>query len=568
MQPRGCALSSKKPRKFVVWLGLIFAFGIFLSTPVVVHSQSNSPPVFSSESIVRSIPENSPPGHAIGDPVSASESNAADIVAYYLSEEDAELFDIEETTGQLKSRTQLDYEVRSEYVLQVRTKDRTGLHDTVPVAVKVMNMDETGEVILSPPIVQVGAELSATLVDPDGDISEMTWQWAVSPDMNTWKEISGADSASYIPVATGIREFLRARVSYTDGHGPGKSAETIIDTGLRSHRVNFPPEFPFFESGVRSVSIDILPHEYIGRPVVASDLDGDTLTYELSGEAAEFFEIELHSGQLKAKAPLNAQMESKYFGEVHATDGRGGEDSITVRIDVTELQVAVEPVATPAPPPASFTKSMAMPGLGEAPGPSGSSPAASQAPAETGSPGPGSDNSPSSSPSSPPQPTPIPRVVPQETSAQIVSSKAVQSAASKPAGAAQSAVADNPRQELTEEPAEEPVAAISSTGPMGPSASPTGEATGAGAPLTGSGQEGSGPFGFLASIPSWVFWIVIPVALLAGILLARWLQVRRTSREREIILPPPSFGVERRLAPLPRIVSSPPDVEPPRQETD
>lgn len=550
MQPRGCALSSKKRRRFVVWLGAVLAFGLVLISPTAVHAQLNSPPVVPSVSIVRSIPENSPPGYAVGEPVTESASNYADIVSYYLLGEDAELFAIDETTGQLRTRTQLDYEVKSEYVLQVRTKDRTGLHDVVPVAVKVMNLDEAAEVFLSPPIVQVGTELSASLIDPDGNISEMTWQWAVSPDKREWTVISGAETASYMPVATGIKEFLRAQVFYTDGHGPGKSAETVIDTGLRSHRVNFPPEFPYFESGVRTVSIDIPPFEYIGRPVVASDLDGDTLTYSLTGEAAALFEIELHSGRLMAKAPLDAQVNSRYFGEVHVTDGRGGEDSITVRIDVAELQVAVEPVTTPVPPPATTTKSMAKPELGVT---LGSNPPVPPAQVEADPANPGSDNSPSPNPSSYAEPTPLPRAVPQLTSTRDISSKAVQAAASKPAGASPSAVADRSRPE----PTAEPVAAVSSTGPTGPSGTLPGEATGAGAPATGSGQERGGLLGFLTSIPPWAFLFLVPVAVLAGILLARWLQAR--NREREVVLPPPSFGVERRLAPLPRIVATPPD---------
>ena len=113
-----------------------------------------------------------------------------------------------------------------------------------------------------------------------------------------------------------------------------------------------------------------------------------------------------------------------------------------------------------------------------------------------------------------------------------------------------------------------PAEVVSATGPVGPPASPPGETTGADAPLTVSGQERSGLSGFLASIPAWVFWMIMPVALLAGILLARWLQLRGRSREREVVLPPPSFTVERRLDPLPRIVSAPPDEASPRQEAD
>ena len=562
MLPRGWALSSGTPinwkpgrltpgilkrRRFVLWLGAILALGLLLNSPAAVHSQSNSPPIAPAEAIVLSIPENSPPGHAIGAPVSASEPNPADIVAYTLVGEAAALFDIEETTGQLRTWSHLDYEIQAEYVVQVRTTDRDGRHATVPVSVKVMNVDEAAQVILSPPIVQVGSELSATLEDPDGGISEETWQWAVSPDRVTWRAISGADSASYMPVATGVREFLRAQVSYTDGHGPGKSAETVIDTGLGSHRLNFPPEFPYFESGVRTVSKDILPFEYIGRAIVASDLDGDALFYQLTGEAADFFAVEQHSGRLMAKVSLATLLQSKYFGEVHASDGRGGEDSITVRIDVTELQVPIEPAATPVP----VVEAQAEPepepadtAMTDTDGMPDATPTAPVAQVDDGAVGLQADTTGAGAASSP-EPTPTPRAMPQVATAVNISTRAEQAPAANAPSAAES---------RRSEPAEEPSEVVAAAGPVGPSANPPGDS-----PSTGAGQERGGLWGLLGFNPAWILVVIIPAAMVAAVLVARQLQARGRGREREVTLPPPTFGVERRLAPLPRIVSAPPD---------
>ena len=88
--------------------------------------------------------------------------------------------------------------------------------------------DQAGTVSLSPTRPQVGNEVMATLSDPDGSVTGMTWQWSRSMDMATWTDIADANSAAYTPVETDDGYYLRATASYTDGHGAGKSA--MMDT--------------------------------------------------------------------------------------------------------------------------------------------------------------------------------------------------------------------------------------------------------------------------------------------------------------------------------------------------
>ena len=85
--------------------------------------------------------------------------------------------------------------------------------------------DRAGTLTLSPTQPRVGAAVTASLTDPDGSISNITWQWAGSPNgSSNWANIGGAASAVYTPVAGDVGNYLRALASYTDGHGSGKSA--------------------------------------------------------------------------------------------------------------------------------------------------------------------------------------------------------------------------------------------------------------------------------------------------------------------------------------------------------
>ena len=87
--------------------------------------------------------------------------------------------------------------------------------------------DPPGEVTLSSGQPQVGTELAATLTDADEGIADVTWLWERSTEQDTWSVISGAESASYTPVDADVGHYLRATASYTDVHGPGKSAAAV-----------------------------------------------------------------------------------------------------------------------------------------------------------------------------------------------------------------------------------------------------------------------------------------------------------------------------------------------------
>ena len=91
-----------------------------------------------------------------------------------------------------------------------------------------------GEVRLSTTTPQVGRELTATLVDEDGYLRDISWRWERrSGPGSAWRDIEPPDDRTphtdlsrYRPSSSDEGQQLRATVSYTDGHGPGKSAQS------------------------------------------------------------------------------------------------------------------------------------------------------------------------------------------------------------------------------------------------------------------------------------------------------------------------------------------------------
>ena len=91
------------------------------------------------------------------------------------------------------------------------------------VKVTVTNVDEEGTVTMSQLQPRVGVAITASVTDPDGDVSGVTWQWSRNAAENgTYTNIEKATSATYKPAADDAGDvgmFLRATATYTDGRG-------------------------------------------------------------------------------------------------------------------------------------------------------------------------------------------------------------------------------------------------------------------------------------------------------------------------------------------------------------
>ncbi len=209
-------------------------------------------------------------GRSIGSPVRATDADG-DVLTYMLRGRDADKFDFDPASGQIRTKAALDHLEQDTYTLSVSVHDgldvfyqpSTSIDDTISIVITV----------LPPP-----------------------------------------------PPPRRIRRPT------TDDTPP-----------------NRPPEFADGETTNRSVVQGTESGTAIGRPVSASDPDGDKLTYTLGGTDAASFDIDAATGQLKTKAELDAETKSSYSVTVSVTDGKnagGGnladiDDTITVAITVT-----------------------------------------------------------------------------------------------------------------------------------------------------------------------------------------------------------------------------------------
>ena len=317
----------------------------------------NRAPTFTEDSpTTRSVAENTATGQNIGTAISATDADTDDTLTYTLSGTDAEAFRIVSTSGQLQTRAALDYERKTSYSVTVSVSDDKGSSDSISVRINVTNVNEA-------PSFTDGTSTTRTIAEntaANTNIGSAFTATDVDADTTLTYTLSGADAASFGIVSTSGQlqtnaalDFERkSSYSVTITVSDGQLTDSIdVRINVIDVDENRAPAFTDGDNTTRSVAENTASGQSIGNPVSATDPDtGDVLTYTLSGADEASFSIVSTSGQLQTQAPLDYENKKSYSLTVSVSDGNGGSDSITVAINVTDVE---EPVEQPATPPAS-----------------------------------------------------------------------------------------------------------------------------------------------------------------------------------------------------------------------
>ncbi len=318
----------------------------------------NEGPAFADDApATQAVAENTAADTNIGSPYTATDPEGDTPLTYSLVGTDAASFDIDTTTGQLKTKADLDHETDDTYEVTIRVTDgldgegntegTATIDDTHAVTITVTNVDEPGELTLSSQSPVAGSALTATLTDPDGGVTGETWEWEISPNgTDTWTTISGETTSSYTPDSDDETKYLRVSVTYTDGHGSSKSAESEVTNAvvLRAP-TNEHPQFADATT-TREIPENTAANTNIGAPVSATHADiKGTLKYLLGGTDATSFAIDTATGQLKTQAALDHETQDEYTVTISVSDELDNyevadtvvDDTITVTITVTDV---------------------------------------------------------------------------------------------------------------------------------------------------------------------------------------------------------------------------------------
>ena len=109
--------------------------------PLAVISGINTTPTFTEGTrTIRTVAENTAAAVNIGTRITATDAEN-DTLIYSLSGADASTFDIDSSTGQLKTKAALDYETKANYTVTITVSDGS-LTDTITVTINITDIEE------------------------------------------------------------------------------------------------------------------------------------------------------------------------------------------------------------------------------------------------------------------------------------------------------------------------------------------------------------------------------------------------------------------------------------------
>ena len=323
----------------------------------------SQPPVFDEladnlfATISRAVDENSASGTNIGSPVSATDPDEDDELAYSLPEgqQDNDSFSIDSTTGQLQTSAALNHETKDSYGVFIVVTDDINSAST-DVTINVTDVNEA-------PVFTDGT--SATLTVAENTAADTNIGSAISatdedePANTLTYTLSGTDADSFAVDSTGqiktkadldyeTKNSYSVTLTVSDGKQGSDSITVTINVTDVTEVANAAPVFSDGASATRSIPENTAVGSDVGAAFTATDPDsGDTVSYSLDGTDAASFTVD-SSGQLKTNTTFDYETKTSYTVVITASDGKpnNGKDTITVTISITDVTENNDPVFT------------------------------------------------------------------------------------------------------------------------------------------------------------------------------------------------------------------------------
>ena len=322
-----------------------------------VAETTNSAPGFASSSASRTVAENTASGN-VGLAVTATdadsdaltysvaESSGPDAAADPAADLDAFNRDFEfdpAAAGQVsvKAGAAIDYESRSAYIVAYRVTDNKNaaggndpaIDDTIMLTINVGNENEAGVVVVSGGLVP-GVTLTASVSDPDGAVSGVSWQWARGDaERGLFVDVAGASDVSFVLSPADSGKFVRATASYVDvAHSvPGQMADETVGPVAAAGVVVAPsvPRGVRVASGLGAVTVSWGASQSNGGALLRFEYrsaKGSTIGHDVpwvdAGDALEVVVRGLETGAVSGEL---------YTLEVRARNEAGYSDTVRVR---------------------------------------------------------------------------------------------------------------------------------------------------------------------------------------------------------------------------------------------
>ena len=295
---------------------------------------TNTPPALPDSVDPISIREDTRAGRNVGSPIRATDEDN-DPLAYELSGSGD--FVIDGTSAQIKvaDGVTLDFDAgQASYPLTVTADDGFGGTDTVGVTINITGVNEAPQAVDDAPRSfdeDTSVTIDVLVNDSDPENDDLTVTSVTRPSSGS-ATLESDSTITYTPRSnySGSDSF-----TYRARDPGGLTSGTAATVALTIDGVNDAPTFAS-ATAERTVSESAAEGDDVGAPVTATDIDGDDLTYRLSGAGAFAFDID-EDGQITVGVgtTFDIATQDTYGVTVDANDGEGGSASADVTITVT-----------------------------------------------------------------------------------------------------------------------------------------------------------------------------------------------------------------------------------------
>ena len=304
------------------------------------------------------VPENTEDGTDIGDPLTATDDDDTVLTYSIINWRDGSSFDIDSSTGQLKTKAPLDYETRTQYELQANVHDDDGGDDWISINIRVTDVAEaptvTGDTTIQVAENSGGNLATYTATDPEG--LDVTWG------------LSGDDAGDF-SIANGALRFqstpdhenpadsdgdnvYNVTVEASDGTDTGSLDVTVTVTNLVDDfrvRTSTRGSDTKRGSGGSGLGIEMTSMSYPENSTAtvatyaAVEPSGNTITWSAAGDDGSLFSVTEGALSFNSspdyESPADSDGNNSYVVKVQASDGTETA-SLDITINVTNVNEA------------------------------------------------------------------------------------------------------------------------------------------------------------------------------------------------------------------------------------
>ena len=306
-------------------------------------NNKNDQPAFTNAPYSATVDENN--AGASVCTVSASDEDTADALSFILLGSGSGDFVVDSSTGVVTLSRPLDYELRSSYFLSVIVLDGRGGSASTNLNVTVNDINESPNFLSTPLSVSIAENLQTGV-----NVIRIKASDEDSGDSLTYS-LSGSNSSHFaISSSTGLVTTAQLLDKETVG---SYSLNVTVSDGTLSvteslsitvSDVNDAPAFNDAPYATTVVENDAAAAVYT---VSASDDDGDSLTFTITGTGSVDFSLNPTTGVVTLADALDYESTSVYYLTIRASDSNGGVATTSLNVTVVDQNDSPQFLSTP-----------------------------------------------------------------------------------------------------------------------------------------------------------------------------------------------------------------------------